>query len=304
MKNHNSQKGILGLVILLSILMSLIPGNATSVEDTTPPELVEVDGFDFTPKTIDVSSAPGTVTFTLHITDDLSGVWHVHVTLVDHLGRNWGIDGLFKSGDSLDGYYEGSLTVPQFLEAGTWHITSIHLGDSAHNGRSYFEDDLIALGFPTELEVVSYLEVDIDIKPGSCPNPLNMKSKGVLPLAVLGTEDFDVFTIDPSSVRLSREGVDEEVTPIRSGYEDVAKPFDGELCGCHDLNGDGWVDLTLKVKTQELVQKLALADVAGETIPLMITGYLMEEYNRTPIEGQDCVWILEKGKGKGQKKGK
>ena len=41
--------------------------------------------------------------------------------------------------------------------------------------------------------------VALDIMPQSCPNPLNAKSKGVLPVAILGTRgtpDFDVSTID------------------------------------------------------------------------------------------------------------
>jgi len=36
------------------------------------------------------------------------------------------------------------------------------------------------------------IEVPVDIKPTSCPNPLNVKSRGVLPVAILGTADFDV----------------------------------------------------------------------------------------------------------------
>jgi len=35
-------------------------------------------------------------------------------------------------------------------------------------------------------------------------------------LAVLGTADFEVFTIDPASIRLA------DVAPIRCNYEDVA----------------------------------------------------------------------------------
>lgn len=50
------------------------------------------------------------------------------------------------------------------------------------------------------------IDIGIDIKPGSCPNPVNIKSKGVFPVAILGTEDFDVDTIDIASIRLA--GVD------------------------------------------------------------------------------------------------
>jgi len=98
--------------------------------------------------------------------------------------------------------------------------------------------------------------VFVDIKPGSCPNPLNIKSKGKLPVAVLGSEDFDVMTIDPATILLTGEGQAGGVAPIRWDYEDVATPFESEGCGCHDLNGDGYLDLTLKFSTQELVQML------------------------------------------------
>ena len=139
------------------------------------------------------------------------------------------------------------------------------------------------------------ISVHFDIKPGSCPNPLNVKSKGVLPVAILGTEDFDVHTIDPATVRLTLNGNgDGAVAPLRWAYEDVATPFEGELCDCHDYNGDGYMDMTFKFKTQEIVETLGLSSYSGETIPLAIIGDLMEDYGGTPIYGQDCVWILEK----------
>jgi len=78
----------------------------------------------------------------------------------------------------------------------------------------------------------------------------------------------------------------------------VATPFDGELCDCHEFEGDGYLDLTLKFDTSELVQTLNLNKVAGETISLLLTGKLKEEYGGSPIEGQDCVRVLRQGKKK------
>ena len=145
-------------------------------------------------------------------------------------------------------------------------------------------------------KLIVEIPVYTDIKPGSCPNPLNLKSKGVLPVAVLGTEDFDVTTIDPVSIVLTREGYEDfGVSPLRWSLEDVATPFDGELCECHDLDGDGYLDLTLKFDTQALVETLNLAEAAGETIPLILTGNLKEEEGGTPIRGSDCIKILETG---------
>ena len=144
----------------------------------------------------------------------------------------------------------------------------------------------LVVAYPPPPEIPVY----IDVKPGSCPNPLNLKSKGVLPVAVLGTAEFDVTTIDPGTILLTREGC-EGVAAIRWSYEDVATPFTGELCDCNDLNGDGYIDLTLKFDTQELVSNLELDKVAGETIPLTVTGNLNAENGGTPIEGKDCIRV-------------
>ena len=54
----------------------------------------------------------------------------------------------------------------------------------------------------------------LDIKPQACPNPLNVNSQGVLPVAILGTEDFDVTQVDPASVRLAG------VEPLRWDLEE------------------------------------------------------------------------------------
>jgi len=144
-------------------------------------------------------------------------------------------------------------------------------------------------------------QVSFDIKPGSCPNPINLKSKGVLPAAICGTADFDVTTIDPSTIRLVRLDADGnaigEVAPVRWSLEDVATPFTGEVpCGCHALMADGFMDLTLKFRNQAVVNTLKLSEVAGRTVPLLIRGNLKgAEPGQTgvPFEGKDCVRVLK-----------
>ncbi len=147
--------------------------------------------------------------------------------------------------------------------------------------------------------------VSVDIKPGSCPNPLNVKEKGVLPVAVLGTEDFDVTRIDPSTVGLSREGVvgpdgNPVVVPVlRWSYEDVATPYAGDPCGCHALWGDGYTDLTLKFDAQLVVENLGLAGIPDRTtLPLLLSGNLKGEGAESgpPIQGQDCLRVQVKTK--------
>ena len=132
--------------------------------------------------------------------------------------------------------------------------------------------------------------VFVDIKPGSCPNPLNVKSKGMLPVAILGTEDLDVLDVDPSSIRL------EGVAPQRSGIEDVSTPLNNEE-DCYDHGVDGYDDLILKFDTQEVVEAVVAAlgtDVVdGDELLLTLTGVLGDG---TAIEGQGTVIIIKKGK--------
>ena len=61
--------------------------------------------------------------------------------------------------------------------------------------------------------------VALDIKPQSCPNPINVGSKGMLSAAIVGSEDFDVSQVDPSSVQLAG------VAPVHHSYEDVTTPY-------------------------------------------------------------------------------
>jgi len=136
----------------------------------------------------------------------------------------------------------------------------------------------------------------LDIKPGSDSNPLNPKSKGVLPVAILGSSTFDVTTIDPGTIQLSREGVEGEVAPIRNSYGDVTTSVGIPVVGCLELEGDGYTDLKLKFRTQQLVEVLKLREVAGQSVQLTLTGKLKVEFGGTPIEGQDYVKVLKTGK--------
>jgi hypothetical protein len=150
------------------------------------------------------------------------------------------------------------------------------------------------------------IPVDVDIKPGSCPNSFNRHSNGVLPVAIVGTEDFDVTQIDPATVEICSLDEDGEVIGCIGPHEgppgphtvveDVATPFDGELCSCHELEGDGILDLSLKFKTADLVEALQLDALPGGALPeLLVRGNLQEEFGETPIEGSDCVRLVPPG---------
>lgn len=138
------------------------------------------------------------------------------------------------------------------------------------------------------------VSVYVDIKPGGCPTPINVGSNGVLPVAVLGTGDFDVSTIDPQSITLAG------VSPLRWSTEDVATPYDinvdeCDIHDCHDLTGDGYLDLTLKFDSQEIEE--AVGEVYDrDCLILELTGELKAANGGYPIKGGDVVSILMKEK--------
>ena len=130
--------------------------------------------------------------------------------------------------------------------------------------------------------------VSFDIKPGSCPNPLNWRinpnGKSVLPAAILGGENLDVHDIDITSVRLL-----DDLEPVRYDYEDVATPVDsaGEECDCTVAGPDGHVDLTLKFDRRAVLEKLH-AMPESDQYTVSVSAALLD--SGEPVEGYDCVY--------------
>lgn len=145
-------------------------------------------------------------------------------------------------------------------------------------------------GFFAEIDKVVIcdceIDVDLDIKPTSCPNPLNTKSKGVLPVAVLGSASLNVNDINVSTVQL------QGVSLVRSAIEDVAAPVSNRQddCDCTTDGPDGFADLSLKFDTQAIVAALGTVN-DGDQVKLTLTGNLNDG---TPIKGEDCVVIIKK----------
>jgi len=112
----------------------------------------------------------------------------------------------------------------------------------------------------------SVIIVELDIKPGSYPNSINLKSRGVLPVAVLTSGDFDASCVDPTGVKFAG------ATPLRWALEDV--------------DHDGDQDLMLHFAMQDLeLEGATSADLSGFC-------------NGIPIEGSDSVHIVpSKDKG-------
>jgi hypothetical protein len=133
-------------------------------------------------------------------------------------------------------------------------------------------------------------EADLDIKPTSCPNPINTANNGKLPVALVGAATFDVHDVDIASLQLSRhDGVGGSVSPVRTGYRDIASPFTGDLCDCHTLGGDGIIDLGMHFLVQDVVTTLQLDQVPNWTyLQLDLTGELVGGGSFTV---SDCIRV-------------
>jgi probable HAF family extracellular repeat protein len=238
-----------------------------TISEPTPLPIANADG----PYTIYVGDT---------LTLDASGSTDEHNNIVSYL---WDLDdnNSFETDAGGNAVFDVNYTYLQSLGLLVGNTYNIHLKVTDSGGLSS-----IATTTLTILPIPA-LKVIIDIKPGSCPNPVNVKSSGVLPVAILGTADFDVTTIDATSIRLAG------VSPLRSCIEDVGGPaIDSNDCNCTEDGPDGLADLTLKFRTQDIVE--AIGDVNyGDTLTLRVTGVLTGE---SPIEGADCVVISGKHK--------
>ena len=117
---------------------------------------------------------------------------------------------------------------------------------------TYENGDPIELEFYVVGDVLIYLaapvpEVMIDIKPGSDTNPINLKSKGVVPVAVLTTDVFDAAEVNPATVQFAGAAM------LRWTLEDV--------------DGDGDKDMLFHFRTEQLNldQNSTEATLAGKT---------------------------------------
>lgn len=112
--------------------------------------------------------------------------------------------------------------------------------------------------------------VDIDIKPNSESNSINLGSAGVISVAILSSSTFDAMTVDPDSIALAGARVK------------LVGKSNRQLCHNEDVNSDAFLDLVCKVETAQFMIE------EGETIAVLEAELL----DGTLIRGEDSIRIV------------
>ena len=117
-------------------------------------------------------------------------------------------------------------------------------------------------------------EMEIDIRPGSERNPLNLRGRGMLPVAILGATNFDVHDIDVSTVRFGVDRYNARPAHRRRGHL-------GDV--------DGIDEMVLQFNSWGLGIERSVE--CGDVVTLILTG---EPEDGTIFDGEDTVNIVVK----------
>jgi hypothetical protein len=158
-----------------------------------------------------------------------------------------------SGGTTLD--FAETIGVPTAAEPGDYDCTVTFYADEYPEEGAVIGVQNIRVTVP---EVSGPLCLDLDIKPGSLRNSINPKSKGVVPVAILGNEGVDVEKIDVRELQFGPDGA----TPAHDLLDlDVYRDH------IQDVNGDGYMDLVSHYRRKDTVLS------SGET-EVCLTGKL------------------------------
>ncbi|WP_372379330.1 hypothetical protein ACBZ91_16300 [Vibrio natriegens] len=115
------------------------------------------------------------------------------------------------------------------------------------------------------------IQVDIDVKPGSDPNCFNINGNGVVPVAILGSNTFDVTQIDSATLAFA-------------GLEVRVRGKKGPLCHIEESNDDNFLDLVCQFEDDP---SMWFSDTLSEA---SLSGQL---YDGSEFQGSDSICVTQ-----------
>ncbi|BES64355.1 hypothetical protein SANA_07940 [Gottschalkiaceae bacterium SANA] len=189
--------------------------------------------------------------------------------------ESYGIDILTVDGNPVDWFDEVSdVLLDEQLANNSWPQTRYDYETNSILSTTWA---LLTLQKVSPPPVVT--EIDIDIRPGTIKNVVCPKPMGMLDISILGSEEFNVKCIDEPTIRLTMNGKDMEIEPLRWAYMDMSPSH-----GPHQ--GDGYCDLILMFSMEDV---LSLIEPDLECImELTIIG---RDLDGVAFTGSDVIYL-------------
>ena len=201
---------------------------------------------------------------------DING-WSSVVVLINDRVIWWGEDGLYNPGAGYDTrsidlsrfWSPDERVIPEDLEPASEYILTIKV-----EPYYYYCNNVAEISQKVEIHD-PVVAIEIDIKPGTDDNCINLGSGGYLPVAILGSDTFDVMNVDQGTIEFA-------------GCAARAKGKKGKRGSFSDVNEDGYIDIVVHFWVQELA--LTPSDLAAT-----LSGELKDG---TIIEGTDVIQVV------------
>jgi len=182
--------------------------------------------------------------------------WHEFRLVVTSSGTGAFIDGIFVGSSPITTYEQFAVDINE---------------PSSGGNPVYWDDFCIFTGDESACSEAATVNLDIDIKPGSDPNSINLGSAGVIPVAILSSDSFNAPTeVNPDRLALAGASVK------------VAGKSSKNRCHNEDVNNDGLTDLICQFENElnaEIGDSVAVLE--GET------------FDGRSIRGEDSINIVQ-----------
>jgi len=230
-------------------------GERRSGEDVTPPTLT---AFSFDPTSIDTTSSEATVTVSMSMADDLSGISYGDVVFSSPSGGQVrSCNPEIPPAGTLSFATKCNVVFPPFGKGGAWTVSDVILSDVVGNTRRLGVSDLQAAGFPEALNVVSTQDV----------TPPTLTAFSINPTSIDTTSGEATVTVSMSMA--------DDLSGISYGDVVFSSPSGGQVRSCNpEIPPAGTLSFATKCNVvfppfgkggAWTVSEVILSDVVGNT---------------------------------------